>query len=301
MLPSSGSELLYMELNKRIDVNEYNIKLILNDTDVDIIEEDKKNVLWQHGHFDQFSSRNLGIKEYSDKLDCAVFVSNYQLSMYWKNRPFIPLDKSYVIENAINNIEYKEKEQGKIKLIYTSTPWRGLKVLLDVMEKIENKNVELHVYSSTIIYGDDFDKDNKHLYEDLFERAKNMENVIYHGYATNEDVIKALQECHIFAYPCIWEETSCLGLIEAGAAGCKIVTTNLGAIPETSCGWGVSVPVQYAQETLVDKYLELLNNSIDNYWDEYETGIFKEQSDFFNKQYSWNKQILKWEKLFKSI
>ena len=41
---------------------------------------------------------------------------------------------------------------------------------------------------------------------------------------------------HILAYPSIWQETSCLQLIEAMSAGLLCVHPNLGALPDTSGG-----------------------------------------------------------------
>ena len=37
----------------------------------------------------------------------------------------------------------------------------------------------------------------------------------YHGFKPNDVVRKALSEAHIFAYPSIWVETSCISAIEA--------------------------------------------------------------------------------------
>ena len=47
-----------------------------------------------------------------------------------------------------------------------------------------------------------------------------------------------LKEMHIYAFPSIWVETSCISAIEAMGAGCEIVTTNLGALYETCTPFG---------------------------------------------------------------
>ena len=53
--------------------------------------------------------------------------------------------------------------------------------------------------------------------------------------------IKLLQQTHICAYPSCWIETSCLAAIEAMAAGCEVVSTNLGALYETCSPFGTFV------------------------------------------------------------
>ena len=61
----------------------------------------------------------------------------------------IPTDRSVVIKNGLKNIIKKEqfyKQGDKLRLIYHSTPWRGLNVLLGAMQLV-NINCELDVYS----------------------------------------------------------------------------------------------------------------------------------------------------------
>jgi glycosyltransferase involved in cell wall biosynthesis len=126
-----------------------------------------------------------------------------------------------------------------------------------------------------------------------------MKNVVYKGFALNKAVRKAVQDAHILAYPSIYEETSCLAAIEAGAAGCKIVTTNLGALPETCDKWATFVDYKYGDDLkeLSKNYADVLNTEINNF----QTTNIKEQSDWFNNYYSWNNRAEEWNNLIEQI
>ena len=52
------------------------INLILNNTNNDLIEKDKINVLWMQHFVNQEEAKNLGSKDYVNKLDHIVFNSN---------------------------------------------------------------------------------------------------------------------------------------------------------------------------------------------------------------------------------
>jgi glycosyltransferase involved in cell wall biosynthesis len=205
----------------------------------------------------------------------------------------IPENKSIVIKNAIDPVPFIPKPTGKIKLIYTSTPWRGLSVLLDAFEMLNRDDIELDVYSSTIIYGNGFANSTKGLYDRLFDRAKRMKNVNYMGYATNAGIRKAVQKAHIFAYPSVFQETSCLSALEAGAAGCKMVVSNFGALYETCSEYADYVTYTPDQNLLAERYSRVLNNAINNYV--HGDSVYKEQSDFYNKFWTWENRIPLWK------
>ena len=59
------------------DGNFKDINLILNNTNQDLLEKDKINVLWMQHFVNQKEVQNLGSKEYVDKLDYIVFNSNW--------------------------------------------------------------------------------------------------------------------------------------------------------------------------------------------------------------------------------
>jgi glycosyltransferase involved in cell wall biosynthesis len=296
MKPSGGTELLYNNLIKYVGQDWLkDINLVISSCYSDLISPKKPNILWQHLSYDQWNMRFMNDIKFINMVDHFVYVSNWQLNEYQKRFP-ISHCNNRVIRNAIIPIEFKEKPKNKIKIIYTSMPNRGLEVLLDAFEIMNRDDVELTVYSSTIIYGKNYRDDSAQV---LFNRAKCMKNVNYKGYAMNAGIRKALQEHHILAYPSIFEETSCLSAIEAGAAGCKIVTTNYGALPETCSNWATYVNYTVDRKELAGNYSKILNESIDNYWKEcYD---YKEQSKWFNNTYSWENRAKEWKQFLGEI
>ena len=286
-------------LRQRINFDDYDSNLILSRCTEDQIDLNKKNIIWQHLNYNEPLTQGMLNKFFLRSIDAFVYVSHWQ---YEKFRYVFscPTENVYIIKNAIEPIEFIERPKGeKIRLIYTSAPFRGLSILLDAFEILNRDDVELDVYSSTIMYGSDYHKVHSALYEDLFNRAASMKNVNYHGYATNEQVIKALQQAHIFAYPSVFEETCCLAMIEAGAAGCSIVSHNLGAIYETAAEFGRLLPVRVDEKLMAKQFASALNEEIDGYFNNIDR--LKIQSDYFNRHYSWEKIQAQWSSLLLDI
>jgi glycosyltransferase involved in cell wall biosynthesis len=164
-----------------------------------------------------------------------VFVSHWQrdqyISMYG-----IPYYMCTVIENAIETeYQYTKRPDGPIRFIYHTTPHRGLELLYPIFDALSKEfpNIHLDVYSSFEIYGW---KERDKPYERLFENLKSHPKITYHGTKSNQEVLAALKKSHIFLYPCVWVETSCIAMIEAIKCGCTVIHSNLGALPETAGG-----------------------------------------------------------------
>ena len=127
---------------------------------------------------------------------------------------------------------------------------------------------------------------------------KNTKNVNYHGFLDNGKIIDLLKKIHIFSYPSIWHETSCIAAIEAMAAGCEVVTTNLGALYETCSPFGTLVNFDRNFNNLEKKYSKFLLNSIKNFWSEENQKKLKLQSETINSTYSWNVRAIEWKDFF---
>jgi len=301
MQPKGGSELAYQALLKNVGSDWVkDVNLILSVCNPALLDTTRKNVVWQQLSYDQQNVALVRDKSFVDRVDCFVYVSNWQYEKF-RNIYNIPEYKSVVIKNATEPFIYTQRSQGKMKLIYTSAPNRGLDVLLDAFEVLNRDDVELDVYSSTIIYGSDYSKQVDHIYKPLFDRASNMKNVNYKGYGENSVVREALQQSHIFAYPSTFEETSCMAAIEAGSAGCKLITTNYGALYETGSEYATMVPFNSNRSMLVRSYAKALNQAINNYWKQENLDLLQKQSDYFNTFYNWQVRTSQWKNLFNHI
>ena len=287
--PFGGTEILYSQLQSVIDLK--NVNVIVSSCDPSLLDSTKPNILWQHHSYDQAAVAGIINSSFVEQLDYIVFVSHWQKTQYLE-RFKIPKEKCIVLQNATTPCAIHQKPTEKIRLIYTSTPWRGLETLIKVYKKLNRSDIELVVYSGTSIYGKEFYQANHHKYESLYNELKKLPNTTHIEYATNKAIRRALQSAHIFAYPNTWEETSCLAAIEALTAGCKVVTTQLGALPETCGGWADFVPIS---DNLVEEYTVALNDAIDNFWSTENQDSLSKQVDYYNNNWTWPVRTKQWQ------
>jgi len=230
-----------------------------------------------------------------------VFSSNWQYQQF-RDYLGVPYDlNSTVIETGIEPIPMVDKPKDKIRLIYTSTPHRGLEILVPVFVSLakNDPNIELDVFSSFGIYGwQDRDKQ----YEPLFDICRNHPQINYHGWADNETVRAAYQKAHIFAYPCIWQETSCRSLIEAMSAGCVSVHPNFSALTDTSGGLTLMYDGDHADmNSHAGIFAHTLYHTIQNVRQNDMTGLLSFIKTYADTRFSWDTVIYKWKSLIHSL
>ena len=298
MNPKGGTEILKEQLLAQLPEESLDgINLIGSICHPSLVKEDKINILWQHLSYDQPNVRLMQDRKFVDSIDYFIYVSHWQYNRF-REIYKIPEYKSFVIKNATHTFDTVEKQKdNKIKLLYTSTPWRGLAVLIKSIEILNKtrEDFEVDIYSSTKIYGSKFDENEKDKFEVLFDKCKNTPNVNYLGYADNDSVRAAVQKAHIYAYPSIFEETSCLAVIEAMSAGCHVVTTNYGALPETCGEFATMIEFDSSGQNLIERYAETLNSVIDNYKNNLYKDDLEMQIKYYNKNYSWETRIQEWK------
>ena len=306
MEAKGGTELQYAELEKRLDPSYFKkFQITTSVPEKEPIDTDKISILWQKNSYDQpniapwFSE-----KENHRKYDWYVFNSHWTYEKF-RYAFGLPTHKCCVIKNALPDIDWRPKKKFKkgdpIKLIHTSTPWRGLNVLLGAMELIERDDIILDVYSSTKIYGDAFDLQNKKQFKPMFDKIDSLKNVNNMGYTPNLQVIDAMQDTHIYAYPSIWEETFCISAIEAMAAGNMAIVTNFGALYETCTEYAHYVNYETNMYTLAKKFKAVIEFVADNYHEPVLHEKLIDQMKYYRTFYNWDVRVKEWESLLNQL
>jgi UDP-glucose:(glucosyl)LPS alpha-1,2-glucosyltransferase len=294
-----GTELMNRALHERVDKDLLDEFFIIKSR-VTWTDKDKPNVLWLHDTWDDPEVQHLKEQESRDRFAKLVFVSNYQLATY--NMALgVPYANATVLRNAIDPIEYKDKSKDVVRIIYHTTPHRGLNLVVAAVKAIAAEmgdKIHLDVYSSFEAYGW---KERDKPYEDLFEEIRQHPQMTYHGYQPNDVVRKALQEAHIFAYPSVWPETSCISAIEAMSAGCEVVCPNFAALPETTGNFARMYQFNEDMNEHANVFANQLYQSVIEHRDPNLQKKLMFQKNWVDNFYNWDLRAAEWTDMLKNI
>ena len=296
--PMGGTELMYSELMRRLPDSykeHFSIFNYIRDADFS-----KTTIYWNQLAHDQEAVQFLKDPQYIEKIDWFVFVSHWQAEQFRKQFG-IPGYKTHVIKNASIGVEVRQPRQiDKIRLCYTSTPWRGLEVLLKAWEILQPIDCELHVFSSCKIYGTDFARHDSE-YEHLYNKCNELPGVVYRGSIPNEELRAELPTFDILAYPCTFEETSCIAVIEALSAGLRVVTSSLGALPETTEGWANVYSYMENKEAHAYRFAKVLLTELEHLRRGKLDDVLLLQASLYNQTWNWNNRIYDWKMFLTNV
>ena len=297
--PRGGTELQHEFLTARVD--EYLLSHFQICTSIPgklPIDESKINILWQKNSYDQPNIKPF----FADKSNHRLY-DWYVFNSHWNYEKFrmmydIPTEKCHVIKNGVTSFpERKPYKQGDtLRLVFQPTPWRGLNVLLLAMQYLQDENIILDVYSSCEVYGEEFAKSNNADWERLFDQARTLPNVNYIGYQPNTFILNKMKDYHMFAYPCIWEETSCISALEAMAAGLYCVTTNYGALYETCAEFPIYVNYTDNYKKLAENFAYAIKTGMSHLHYDYIHEHLLLQQDYTKRFYNWTKKSIEWSR-----
>lgn len=270
--------------------------------------QDKPRLFWTKDMHTDPEVARLKDPDFLNQFEYVIHNSDWQRVMYQAYLG-IPWEKQHVLKNAIEpslvNIKDKTLPQ-KVKLIYSSTPQRGLNILYSVFDELykEDKDIELNVYSSFDIYGH-YERNKPFL--PLFEQCKEHPGINYYGSVSHDEVLKAIDENHIMALPSIWAETSCITAMENMSAGNLIVTNNLGALTETTAGFALQYDYTDNINIHAQRFYDALKKGIDVVRNggkihDVEIGeLLYKQKEYADHFYNWNLRGQEWTEFLTKI
>ena len=219
-----------------------------------IKSKNQYKIIWAHDNCDQMGHKDL--PQHVDKIDGIVCVSNWEADQFVKYKR-APAEKLYVIPNGIHEM-FKLSGKPKSKTcIFFSAPHKGVAPLVPIWKEVikHHPDAKLKVFSSMSLYGDiqPGEGDNETVtgpngYEPspfipVYKELRQLPGVEYSPCIDREELLQHIQDAAFYIHPNVWEETFCVSLAEAMACGCFPITTDMGALPETSNRMGKYIPM----------------------------------------------------------
>jgi glycosyltransferase involved in cell wall biosynthesis len=161
-----------------------------------------------------------------------IVLSNWQKMMIMKEYN-VPENLMIVLDNALPPLSHSlsiNSEKRPLSFIYSSSVERGLIYLLDIFPIIRKEfpDATLTVCCDTITPHGPADVK-------ILKKLKEQRNngVTIKGRLDREVLYEEMRKSEFFIYPSIFPETYCISALEAQAAGCICICTNLAALQTT--------------------------------------------------------------------
>ena len=230
-------------------------------------------------------------------------VSMYVVQSEWHKNDLITAfdispNKIFVMPNPVelSKCFVGKKNTDRLKLLYTSQIGRGFHILDRALKYIKDDNFDVYVNVSSL--------------DTFVEKDQFSDRYIYRERLPRDEYFDDLSTVDILPYPCIWEETFCLTAVEAMASGARVVTTNIGALPDTTGGFARTIDLPYVDfskkgedEIYFEKVAKLFAKALDEEIKDYRLGRFNptEQINYVNNRFNDGVTRKYWEELDKKL
>lgn len=235
-------------------------------------------------------------QERVDKIDKIAVLSEYhksQLRLH-KNGLFekMPDNKVLVTSNGIPDFDVPEWKGNPHRIIYSSSPDRGLVYLLNNWPKIKEQvtDAELHIFYGFDVFDAIYqDNPGKQQWKDRVFKMMKQDGIVYRGRIGHDALNYEFQQSGIWAYPTDFTEISCITAMKAQKNGAIPVVTDYAALSETVKS-GLRIDVDITTEEGQKEYFTAL---IDLLKDP------KRQQELREPMMKWAKDYFNWSNVAK--
>lgn len=266
-------------------------------------------VLWTQHAADQPDVAPLRDPAVGAAFDRIAFVSDWQRRQYL-GAFSLAGERTTVLRNAVapafeGLFEPEEDvaaaKSGPPTLAYTSTPFRGLELLVAVFPLIRRfvPEARLKVFSSMKVYQAN-EGDEAATFGELYDRCRATEGIEYVGSVPQPSLARELRAAKVFAYPSLFAETSCIAAMEAMAAGCQLVLSDLGALPETAAGFARLSPLHPPIEDFAVAFARQTARALLEPMDAARERL-RRQVDVVLAEATWDRRAAEWERMLRTL
>ena len=253
-----------------------------------------KNLLWMHNEFFYKWYRGEEMGDWSselDKVDKIVGVSKYHIDIIKDELKTLDYthrkDDTYIrsIDNAIDLNDYQNVPQvDKIKnrIIWTSSPDRGLKLMLDNWVEWRALVPDLTLEILCPPYAVDW----------FNEDVSKLEGVTWQGNKCPNDLKLEIAKSEYWVYVSNYNETYCISALEMMMGKVKIITNGTGNIINLIGNGHRGEICDMNPDMIINKII----NASDRMWD-------KKLRNAYNwvTQQNWNVRVNEWLELIKQL
>ena len=271
--------------------------------------------------------------------DKYIFVSNWQKNRFIQQYK-LDHNKCITVPNGIsplinlNELKFIEKDKT---MIYYSTPFRGLIVAYQLFQLVKKSipDIKLKVFSC---FSREVEKNKTEYlpitdvnevnhtemdiyYRSIYQSLIDDPNIDFYGSVPQKILFEHIKSSMILFYPNTYAETCCTSILEAMAYRCNVISSELGAIPETSNGFAnlynphvdvlhekmvtdeiVKNPIQLEQipESYIRQFVTNTVELINNYHSEYNQKLLTNQQVYI-ENCTWEKRAKIIEKHIPSV
>jgi glycosyltransferase involved in cell wall biosynthesis len=254
-------------------------------------------VLWNHDTLDDARA----LRAIHDEIDIFLVLSEFHRDNYLTRLPQLD-DRTVVTRNGLDFALLDRASEGaekiKGKLIYSSRPERGLRVLLEsVWPRLKKLRPDLTLHLCGYVVDDvHLDPSLKDLYARLAILTEQDRSIVNLGALTKERYYRHLAEAEMLIYPSTFPEVSCLAVLEAQALGTAVLTSDSFALSESVVIPEFKIPGRPLSDAYQDRFVERALRLLD---DPGQTALLCQKAkEIVRSRHDWGQIAAQWLRVF---